>query len=147
MCWARGALDDEDFNLDLLILYLERSIDPEQLPGVETVIQFKFTDVSKQKDWWLLVRNGSVEVCVVPPGRDVHVFFTTDVRTMSEVWMGDRSYRDAIRAGKLMVEGEPALTRRISTWLRPSIFRTHRKRRQAARRRLSPPSPEVRTAG
>jgi hypothetical protein len=41
---------------------------------------------------------------------------------MSEVWMGDRSYRDAIRAGKLMVEGEPALTRRISTWLRPSIF-------------------------
>ncbi len=122
MCWAREALDDEDFNLDLLILYLERSIDPEQLPGLETVIKFKFTDVSKQKDWWLLVRNGSVEVCVVPPGRDVHVFFTTDVRTMSEVWMGDRSYRDAIRAGTLEVEGEPALTRRISTWLRPSIF-------------------------
>ncbi len=41
---------------------------------------------------------------------------------MHDVWMGDRSYRDAIEAGDLLVEGEPALTRRISSWLRPSVF-------------------------
>jgi len=36
--------------------------------------------------------------------------------------MGDRSYRDAIQSGDLSIEGDPALTRRVSTWLRPSVF-------------------------
>ena len=56
------------------------------------------------------------------PGRDVDVFFTTTVRTMHDVWMGDRSYREAMLSGDLTIEGDPALTRRVSAWLRPSVF-------------------------
>jgi hypothetical protein len=41
---------------------------------------------------------------------------------MTDVWMGDRSYRDAVLSGHLIVEGEVSLTRRISSWLRPSVF-------------------------
>lgn len=122
LCWARHTLSDDEFDVELLMLYLERSVDPSQLPGSETVIQFKFIDLAEQRDWWLLVRNGKVEVCISTPGRDVDVFFTTTVRTMGEVWMGDRSYRDAVLSGELTIEGELALTRRISSWLRPSIF-------------------------
>lgn len=122
MCWARHTLVDEDFDAGMLMLYLERSIDPASLPGSETVIQFKFTDLGEKRDWWLLVRDGKVDVCLDRPGRDVDVFFTTTVRTMSDVWMNDRSYRDAILSGELTIEGELALTRRISSWLRPSIF-------------------------
>lgn len=122
LCWARQTLTLEDFDVELLMLYLERSVDPDQLPGNETVIQFKFHDLPEQRDWWLLVRDGRVDVCVTAPGRDVDIFFTTSVRTMADVWMGDRSYRDAVLAGDLTIEGEPALTRRISSWLRPSIF-------------------------
>jgi hypothetical protein len=36
--------------------------------------------------------------------------------------MGDRSYRDAVNAEDLIIEGEPALTRNVSSWLRPSVF-------------------------
>ena len=122
LCWARHALNDDEFDPELLMLYLERSVDPQQLPGTETVIQFKFRDLTEQQDWWLLVRDGKVEICISSPGRDVDVFFTTNVRTMAGVWMGDRSYRDAVLAGELMIEGDLALTRRISSWLKPSIF-------------------------
>lgn len=122
MCWARHNLSIEDLDVDFLMLYLERSIDPLQLPGAETVIQFKFLDLAEQRDWWLLVRDKKVDICVTAPGRDVDVFFTTTVRTMHDVWMGDRTIRDAILAGDLLIEGEPALTRRVSAWLRPSIF-------------------------
>lgn len=122
MCWARHTLVDADFDAGMLMLYLERSIDPANLPGSQTVIQFKFTDLDDQRDWWLLVRDGKVDVCLDPPGRDVDVFFTTTVRTMSDIWMGDRSYRDAILSGELLIEGELTLTRQISSWLRPSIF-------------------------
>jgi DNA-binding HxlR family transcriptional regulator len=122
LCWARHTLSADDFDIELLMLYLERSVDPAELPGSETVIQFKFRDLAENPDWWLLVRQGRVEICVTPPGRDVDVFFTTTIRTMTDVWMGDRSYREAVLSGDLTIEGDPALTRRISTWLRPSIF-------------------------
>lgn len=122
MCWARERLSNDEFDVALLMLYLERSVDPAELPGDETVIRFKFTDLPEQKDWWLLVRNGEVDICMSPPGRDVHVFFTATVRTMSEIWMGDRTYRDSVLSGDLTIEGEPALTRRIGSWLKPSMF-------------------------
>jgi DNA-binding HxlR family transcriptional regulator len=122
LCWARHRLTADDFDVELLMLYLERSVDPAELPGSETVIHFKFRDFAGQPDWWLLIRQANVDVCITQPGRDVDVFFTTTVRTMTDVWMGDRSYREAVLAGDLTIEGDPALTRRISAWLRPSIF-------------------------
>jgi hypothetical protein len=41
---------------------------------------------------------------------------------MHDVWMGDRTYRDAIKSGDLYVQGDPALTRNIRSWLRPSVL-------------------------
>ena len=70
----------------------------------------------------LLIRDKQVQICINPPPRDVDVFFTTTVRAMHDVWMGDRTYRDAVRAEDLIIEGEPALTRNVSAWLRPSVF-------------------------
>mgnify|MGYP003671366595 FL=1 len=122
LCWARHNVLDEDFDVDFLMLYLERSIDPSKLIGNESVIQFKFTDLVEQSDYWLLVRDENVDLCLKNPGKDVDVYFTCTVRTMHDVWMGDRTYRDAIKSGDLYVQGDPALTRNITSWLRPSIF-------------------------
>ena len=122
LCWARQMLCAEDFDVDFLMFYLERSVDPERLPGSSTVIQFKFRDMVEQRDWWLLIEGNDVDVCITSPGRDVDVYFTTTVRTMHDVWMGDRTYREAINSGDLSIEGELSLTRHVSSWLRPSIF-------------------------
>jgi DNA-binding HxlR family transcriptional regulator len=122
LCWARHMLSNDDFDVEFLMFYLERSVDPAKLPGEQTVIQFKFRDLAEQKDWWLLVDGRNVDVCLTSPGRDVDVYFTTTVRTMHDIWMGDRTYREAVQAGDLSVEGELALTRHVSSWLRPSIF-------------------------
>tara|TARA_R110002110_G_scaffold177101_1_gene381544 strand:- start:142 stop:843 length:702 start_codon:yes stop_codon:yes gene_type:complete len=122
LCWARHNVLDEDFDVDFLMLYLERSIDPSKLIGNESVIQFKFTDLIEQSDYWLLVRDDNVDLCLKNPGKDVDVYFTCTVRTMHDVWMGDRTYRDAIKSGDLYVQGDPALTRNIKSWLRPSVF-------------------------
>lgn len=127
LCWARRTLATDYLDVDLLLLYLERSIDPLELPGSQTVIRFRFNDLPGQRDWWLLVRDGTTDVCISDPGRDVDVYFSTTAETMGKVWMGDRSYRDAVLAGDLIVEGDPALTRRISAWLRPSIFAESRR--------------------
>lgn len=121
MVYQRSALTEDDFDLDFLMFYLERSIDPAALPGGAAIIRFKFRGAPKE-DWWLVVDKDKTDVCMTDPGRDIDVYITTTFLTMHDVWMGDRSYREAMEADELFIEGEPALTRRISTWLRPSLF-------------------------
>lgn len=104
------------------MFYLERSIVPDAIPGGSAVIRFEFTDLAQQKNWWIVVAAGKADLCIKDPGKDVDVFLKTEVRTMADMWMGDRSYKDAIKTGALEIIGPPALTRNISAWLQPSIF-------------------------
>ncbi|MEE2526035.1 helix-turn-helix domain-containing protein [Hyphobacterium sp. HN65] len=121
LCWARENVS-EDFDPEMLLLYLERSIDPKNLPGNSTIIRFEFRDLDRQNLWWIVVEGHKVDVCLNDPGREVDVWFTTTLKAMSDVWMGDRTYKDARAAGDLDVQGLPALTRNISSWLTPSVF-------------------------
>ena len=77
--------------------------------------------LTDQRDWWLLVNGDRVELCITPPGRDVDVYFTTTVCVMHDVWMGDRTMRDALSSDDLIIEGDPALTRSVGRWLRSSV--------------------------
>lgn len=122
MRWARSQMQDEDFDLELLMLYLQRSVQTDKLIGRETVIRFYFTDVRDFPYWWIVVLDDDVDVCVNDPGKEVTVYFNVDLRTMCELWMGDVDYRTAIRQQRLQLLGLPALTRNVSSWLKPSIF-------------------------
>lgn len=122
MKWAKENLTDDDYDVDLLMLYLERSIITEKLPGKGTIIQFIFTDLKQHQNWWLVINGNHVDVCVRDPGKDVDVYFTTTVRTMTEVWLGRESYRSAMRGEDLKIVGPTSLTRNVSSWLRNSEF-------------------------
>lgn len=122
LVWARHTILDADFDVEFLIFYLERSVDPSKLAGTETVIKFRFSDLKEQHDWWLVVANDTAQVCLKDPGRDINVYFDSSVRTLHDVWMGDRTYIDAMKSGDLSVQGDVALTRNIQSWLTPSTF-------------------------
>jgi len=115
-------MPNSDLDVELLMLYLQRSVDPEKLPGDENVIRFKFSDLEQMSDWWLLVKGGDVDLCFENPGKEADVSFATDPRTMIQVWMGDVSYRAAISDGRLKIVGLSALIRDVKSWLAPSIF-------------------------
>jgi DNA-binding HxlR family transcriptional regulator len=122
MRWARSNLAKTDYDVDLLMLYLQRSVVPENLPGDENVIRFKFTDIEDLSEWWLVITGDEVDICVKDPGKDVDVYFTTTVKTMADVWMGDTTYRSAMAAGTLKIVGHRALTRNITPWMNLSLF-------------------------
>jgi DNA-binding HxlR family transcriptional regulator len=122
MRWARSNLTEKDYDVELLMLYLKRSIVPEKLIGNETVIRFHFTDIDDYPDWWLVAKGEELDLCVNDPGRDVDVYFTSSVRTMADIWMGDNSYRKALRDGSLKLVGNKALTRDITAWMTISLF-------------------------
>ena len=122
MQWAKENLTDDDYDVDLLMLYLERSVVTDKLVGSNTIIQFEFTDLSQQKNWWLVIEGDRIDVCVKDPGKDVDVYFTTTVRTMTDVWLGHDTYTRAIRDADLVVVGPKNLTNNVSAWLRNSDF-------------------------
>ncbi len=122
MRWARANMKQDDYDPELLMLYLQRSIQPDKLLGDETVIRFKFTDLKEMADWWLVVNGETIDVCIKDPGKEVDVYFTCDIKTLIDVWMGDLSYREAVKSGQLKVVGQSALTRNIFSWLTISIF-------------------------
>ncbi|MEE3325734.1 MAG: helix-turn-helix domain-containing protein [Myxococcota bacterium] len=122
LVWARHNLVEEDFDAEFLMFYLERSVDPSKLVGTQTVVRIEFDDFKPQPHWWIVVEGSNVDVCVKDPGREVDIFFKCRVRTLADVWMGDRTWRDAIRSGDLSVTGPSQLTRNINAWLRPSLF-------------------------
>jgi len=71
MRWARANLGENDYDVELLMLYLKRSIVPE---------------------------------------------------TLASIWMGEGSYRQAVRDGSLKLIGHSALTRTITDWMSNSLF-------------------------
>ena len=122
MRWARGKMSPSDLDLDLLMLYLQLSIMPDKLVGKETVVHFNFTDVDTYPKWWLVVKENNTDVCVQDPGKDVDVYFTTDLRTMIDAWMGDITYKTAINNGRLKLVGDSTLTRNVTSWMANSMF-------------------------
>jgi DNA-binding HxlR family transcriptional regulator len=122
MRWARSNLTEKDYDVELLMLYLKRSIVPDKLIGNETVIRFHFTDIDDYPDWWLVAKSTELDLCVNDPGREVDVYFTTSVKTMADIWMGENSYRKAIGDGSLKLVGDRALTRNITSWMTNSLF-------------------------
>ena len=122
MRWARGRMHDAEMDVDLLMLYLERSIQRDKLPSGETVVRFQFTNLENYRDWWLIVKPDHTDVCLKDPGREVDVYFTVDLRTMIELWMGDCSFKKALADGRLKLVGHNALTRSVTDWLALASF-------------------------
>ncbi len=122
MVWAQRNLSHKDYDVELLMLYLQRSVVPANLPGNMTVVRFKFTDTDKYPDWWMVVDGSDVDLCTSDPGRDVDIYFTSEIKTLADIWMGKNSYKQAVRDGALTLVGEPVLTANISSWMTDSMF-------------------------
>lgn len=122
MRWTREHLTDIDFDVDFLMLYLQRSILPEKLPGNKVTIRFQFTDVKTNPDWWVLVNGDIVDICTNDPCREVDVYFTCTVKCLSNIWMGETSYRKEIRAGNLKLVGHKSFTKDVTAWMSNCMF-------------------------
>lgn len=123
MRWARGRMTDDELDVELLMSDFRRRIDANALPTGQTVIQFTFRGLRQFADWWVVVEpDGERELCVEDPARGLDVHLTSDLRTLTEIWAGDLTVRQAQRDGRLTIAGNPHICRRASTWLGRGMF-------------------------
>jgi DNA-binding HxlR family transcriptional regulator len=120
--WAR-EIRPEDLDPGWLVWNVHRRLNLAEMPPGSTVIEFEFTDMpSRQRRFWLLHSDGEVEVCLKPPGLAADVRVSTTVRVFAEVWRGLRSLTGEVRAGRLRIDGPPALRRSFPKWLLLSVY-------------------------
>ncbi len=123
MKWARGQMSDDELDVELLMHDICRRIDAAQLPTGRTVIEFVFTGLAKFGRWWMVLEaKGERELCADNPGQGVDIQIRSDLRTLTEIWMGDTEIRAAKKSGRLQLSGQPVLIRTLPAWLRLSTF-------------------------
>src|ERR1700756_758699 len=121
-----GATESSLGKLDpnLLMWDMRRNINTKPLPERRSTIQVIFSDLQEaRRNWWLIVEPGKdVDLCSVDPGFDVDLYLVTDLRTMTEIWMGYVSVMRAKADGRLVATGSRQLEADLQSWLGLSPF-------------------------
>jgi DNA-binding HxlR family transcriptional regulator len=121
--WARSKLTPDDLDPSMLMWDIHRTMNAAYFEADRTVLHFEFSDFdAKLRRWWLVVQNGDVDVCMKDPGHAIDLKVTTDIRTMTGVWMGDIRLGQALRDRRIRLNGATELKRDISTWLGSNYF-------------------------
>jgi DNA-binding HxlR family transcriptional regulator len=127
--WVETQASLENLDSSLLMWDMRRNINPAPLPSQRTVIQFCYPELPvNRRDWWLIIdpeAKVEVDLCAKDPGFQVDLWITTDLKTMTAIWMGLSSVKEA--QSKLLVDGDPVLARSMEQWLGFSHFASQKK--------------------
>ncbi len=113
-----GELGEQDLDPHLLMWDIRRTIPVEAWPRSRTTLAFHLDGVTpKASRWWLVVAEGTADVCDFDPGHEIAGTVETSLRTLTEVWRGDVSWQRALLDGSVAVSGPSDVRRAVPSWL------------------------------
>ena len=122
--WVTTEATLKNLDANLLMWDIRRNINTDPIPPRRNTIQFMFNDrPPSERNYWLIVEPGNdVDLCLVDPGFDVDLYVSTDLRTMTEVWLGYTAIGPASEDGRLALTGDSKLAADLRRWLKLSAF-------------------------
>jgi DNA-binding HxlR family transcriptional regulator len=122
--WVTTEATLKNLDANLLMWDIRRNIDVVPMPRCRNTIQFIFNDrPAAERNYWLIVDpDKEVDLCVIDPGFDVDLYVSTDLRTMTEIWLGYAAIGRVAEDGRLSLTGSKKLARDLSSWLKLSVF-------------------------
>jgi DNA-binding HxlR family transcriptional regulator len=130
--WVDADLSLANLDPALLMWDMRRNLDPSPMTESRVVIAFRYRDQpADRRDWWLIVEPGApVDLCSVEPGFEVDLTVETDLRCMTEIWMGLTSVHRETSRDRLILTGDQRLAGTMQRWLGLSPFASQTKRRR-----------------
>ena len=127
--WVESKLSLQHLDVKLLMWDMRRNLDPTPMPQRRGVIQVKYPELAPaDRSWWLIVApRADVDLCSIDPGFDVDLYVSTDLRTMTAIWMGMDTVRQAVKSNRMILTGDRGLAADMQTWLGLSPFAKVRK--------------------
>jgi DNA-binding HxlR family transcriptional regulator len=120
--WVESSLSLKNLDPSLLMWDMRRNLDPDPLPRQRTVVLFLYRELPQSKNrWWLVIEpEGDVDLCWSDPGFEVDLYVTTDLRTMTAIWMGLTTV--AAERDRIDLTGSDAVASTMQRWLGLSPF-------------------------
>ncbi len=125
--WIKAEPSLENLDVSLLMWDMRRNLNVEQFSSNRKVIEFYFSDQPSTKNkWWLIIEaNGSVDLCWSDPRFEIDLYVTTDLRTITKIWMGLSTIKK--ESEKVELIGDETLAKSMQSWLGLSPFATQAK--------------------
>ncbi len=121
--WAQSDLNTGDLDAGLLMWDMRRSVDPSQFPKRRIVVQFEYPDADAgHRDWWLVSEQGELDLCLKDPGFEIDLLIKCALKTMTEIWICKKTFKDAVKHGEVAVLGDPKLSAKLQDWLSASTL-------------------------
>jgi DNA-binding HxlR family transcriptional regulator len=121
--WVRTKFDREDLDVSVLMWDMSHGVDASAFGARRIVVRFDFTDMpAAKRTWWLVNDDGSVDLCPTDPGLETDLYVTSDLRSMTRVWMGDLELAGAIGSRRITLVGPREICKRFARWLKSSTF-------------------------
>ena len=122
--WVTTEATLKNLDPNLLMWDIRRNINTEPVPARRNTIQFIFKDrpISERNYWLIVEPKKDVDLCLVDPGFDVDLYVTTDLQSMTEIWLGFRTVVQMADEGRFVLTGNSELAANLRTWLRLSVF-------------------------
>jgi DNA-binding HxlR family transcriptional regulator len=120
--WLPTEYRDQDLDPRLLVWDIHRNIHLDEVQR-RTVIELHFPDApAEYRAYWLVITPERAEVCRTHPGGDIDLHLSSDVRTFTNIWMGNTTWASALRAGTLKLAGQREPRRAFPRWLKLNLF-------------------------
>lgn len=127
--WIEAQSSLKNLDPSLLMWDMRRNLDPTPIPPNRCVIQIMYPEQSPGKrNWWLIVDGGKTDLCKVDPGFEVDLYVSTDLRTMTAIWMGLTTVDAEVGAERMHVTGDNRIRSAMQKWLGLSHFAAEKKR-------------------
>ncbi len=129
--WVETKPTLENLDPELLMWDMRRNIKTDPMPLRRSVIQFTYPELPQsRRRWWLIFEPGTavvspdnkVDLCSVEPGFDVDLYVSSDLRTMTEIWLGLKTVLNAKQQGHIRLTGSRELENAMQSWLGLSPF-------------------------
>jgi DNA-binding HxlR family transcriptional regulator len=121
--WGARWLEIQPHHLDpaYALWATTKLVDVSRLPDRTVVVRFDMRDRPADQ-YWLILRKPHPELCTRGVGHVEDIVAHTDAACLVDIHLSRTSYAEAVRTGRLVLDGAPALTRAFTTWIRPSPF-------------------------
>lgn len=127
--WVQAESSLKNLDPSLLMWDMRRNLDPTPMPPRRCVIQILYPDLPPgSRKWWLIIDDGATDLCSTDPGFDVDLYVSSDLRTMTAIWMGLDTLEGEVEAGRVRLSGDQSLARQMGQWLGLSPFAAEKKR-------------------
>jgi DNA-binding HxlR family transcriptional regulator len=94
----------------------------DRLPDRRVVVRFDFSGRRAHERYWLLIEHGEPEICRTYAGLDEDLYIAAEAEAFVKWHAGQVAWAEAVRDGRIQLDGPSWLVRAFPTWNARSAF-------------------------